>query len=114
MRSVLLLMITGFALAQAPSRTPAKAPATFQTTGTLLQFMRGVILPNADVVFNAGNEAPKDAAAWLKTQNAALTVAEAGNLLMIGNRGQGRPDWNQLAKGLIAAGQKTYRAAMAK
>ncbi|MCU1338934.1 MAG: hypothetical protein JWO19_4515 [Bryobacterales bacterium] len=117
MRLALFIFVIGAALAQTPvpkAAAPKAAGPTFQTTGTLLQVMRGIMLPNSNIVFDAGNEPPKDDKGWLATQNAALTVAEAGNLLMIGNRAQGRPDWNQLAHGLIAAGQKTYKAALAK
>jgi hypothetical protein len=115
MRLVLLVLTVTTAWAQTPAPKAAKAAGpAFQTTGTLLQVMRGIMLPNANVVFDSGNAPPKDDKGWLAAQNSALTVAEAGNLLMIGGRAQGRADWNQLAHGLISAAQKTYKAALAK
>ncbi len=110
-----LLLVAATLPAQGPKGTGKGGPAPeFETTGTLHQVMRAIMLPNSDIVFEAGNEPPTTDEGWLKAQNAALTLAEAGNLLMIGGRSQGRPDWTQLAKGLIAAGQKAYKAAMAK
>jgi hypothetical protein len=115
MRTALIVLSACTVLAQAPkAATPKAAVPPFQTTGTLLQFMRGIMLPSSNIVFDAGNEPPKNEKGWTAAQNAALTIAEAGNLLMIGGRAQGRADWNQLARGLIAAGQKTYKAALSK
>ena len=66
-------------LAQADS---AQAPG-FQTVGTVRQIMLGIVAPAADVMFKAPNRPPKDDDAWTIVQNSALTLAEAGNLLMI-------------------------------
>lgn len=136
----------GFAQVKAPDKAaPAAAPpgatgnAALQPVGTLAQVMRGIMLPNSNVVFFAQDTNPatvKPAAdpsaatdplsdtygGWTAVENSAIALAEAANLLMIPGRlcSNGRPvpmnnpDWAQLVQGLRAAGMVAYQAAQSK
>ena len=110
MRFSALLLLAGIVLGQAPK---AAAPAQ-QTVATTLQIMRGMILPAADRIFKSGSEAPQDAQGWTQIEYDALNIAEAANLLMIGNRVKDRGNWLKLAKGLRDTAAKTYKVARTK
>jgi hypothetical protein len=62
------------------SKAAKAAGPAFQTTGTLLQVMRGIMLPNANVVFDSGNAPPKDDKGWLAAlaKNADALLDAAG------------------------------------
>ena len=112
MRTCLLLFVTIAGLAQAP-KGPASVPAP-QPVATTLQVMRGIMLPAADTIFNAGNQAPKDDQGWAQVEYSALTIAECANLIMIGNRVKDRGNWLKFAKNLREAAIKTYQVAQKK
>jgi hypothetical protein len=97
---------------QQPSQ-PAAAPA-FKPVGTNLQLMQAMVIPAADAVWAAGGEAPKNDEEWTKVRNNALLLAEAGNLLMIGDRAKDQDVWMQMSQSLIDAGSAAFKAAEAK
>jgi len=111
------LLLAGVAMAQAPM---------FQPVGTVLQIMQGVVVPNSDVVFKVTSKPPKDDKDWAAIQNSALTLAEAGNLLLIPGRAavyksdidadlkKGNGDWVKYAKALTVMSTKAFHAASAK
>jgi cytochrome c553 len=76
--------------------------------------MKSIVIPNADVVWHVAQEAPKDDNEWIAVQNSALTVAEAGNLLMIGGRSKDQGNWVKAAQALVDAATVALRAAQAK
>jgi hypothetical protein len=114
---VLTLFLAGAAMAQAP---------TFQPVATVLQIMQGIVAPNADVIFKVATAPPKDDKGWAAVQNSAVTLAEAGNLLMIPGRAAvlkslidadlktGNGPWVKNAKALTAISAKAFLAANAK
>ena len=114
---LLILFLTGAAMAQAP---------TFHPVGTVLQIMQGIVGPNSDLVFKVATSAPKDDKEWATVQNSALTLAEAGNLLMIPGRTavlkqmidadlkKSNSEWVKDANALNAASMKAFVAANAK
>ena len=145
MRNVLsaLLVLTGLLTvepseAQAPAR--AAAPATrAQAEANLAQLMRGILLPNSNVIFFAQSQdpakvpEPKDPSVatdplentygkWQAVENSALALAESANLLTISGRKcsnglpvpVGNADWPKFAQELRDAGMKAYKAAQAK
>ena len=67
--------------------TMAQAPV-FQPVGTVRQIMLGIVAPTSDVIFKVPNQAPKDEKEWKTLQDSALTLAEAGNLLLLPGRGK--------------------------
>lgn len=111
------LAIVSFALvscAEAPFR---------ETVGTRL-LMTSVLDPTADVIWDAVKTEmtlegttefePQNDEEWNAVRNAAVTLAESGNLLMIGSRVRDRDDWFAWSRDLIAAGEMAMRAAEAQ
>ena len=80
--------------------------------------------PNADLIWDAvkiietkeGTQdiRPKTDAEWEAVRNAAVTVAESGNLLMMVPRAKNGGEWMQLAQDMINTGEAAMRAAEAK
>lgn len=123
-------------VAQTPSATlggHAAPPAK------LAQLMRGIMLPNSNVIFYAEGKNPADVpparnasgavnplegtyGKWEAVENSSLAIAEAADLLMVPDRlcSNGRPvpinnpDWPRLVQGLRSAGLKAYTAAQTK
>ena len=93
--------------------TVAQAP-TFQPVGSVRQIMLGIVTPNSDVIFKVPNEAPKNDKEWATVQNSALTLAEAGNLLMLPGRAKDKEEWIKQARALVAAGSAAFKAANEK
>ncbi len=112
MRDFYLLFLASFLLFPANAAT-AQQPA-FKPVANLNQLMKAIIIPSSDAVFQVAMEAPKDDEAWTAVQNSALTLAESGNLLMIGNRAKDQGDWIKAAQALVDAGTVAFRAAEAK
>lgn len=137
---------TGGAAQPAPGRgaaqpAPARgaAGAGSQIHGTLLQVMRGILLPASNVVFFAQSEDPaavkpdEQAATspnlltsiyggWTAVENSGIALSESANLLTIPGRrcSNGRPapienaDWKEYVQELRDAGLAAFKAAQAK
>jgi hypothetical protein len=113
---LLILCLTGAAMAQAPS---------FRPVATVLQIMQGMVVPNSDVIFKISHNPPKDDKEWTVVQNSAITLAEVGNLLMIPGRTsvykdlidtdiKRNGDWAKNAKALTELSTRAFHAANAK
>jgi hypothetical protein len=106
----------------APPQTRAHAP--FKPVGTIKDLMASIVDPSADVIWDAtgtiitssGTEerTPKDDKAWQAVHDAALTLAESGNLLLIDGRAKDRAAWTKMAQGLITVSVTALHAADAK
>ena len=57
---------------------------------------------------------PKTDAEWTAVRNAAVTVTESGNLLMMAPRAKDGGEWMARAQEMITAGEAAMRAAEAK
>jgi len=120
MRTTLLLLPVSAGLAFAAC---AREPA-FKPVASVKQLMQATIEPASEVVFEAvgtvvsssGVEeiAPKNDEEWAAVRNSALTLAESGNLLMIGNRARDRGDWMKMSQALVDVGAVALKAAEAK
>ena len=106
MRAVglLLVFLAIAATAQAPS---------FQPVGSMSQLMIYVLYPTSDALFYIERNPPKTDVEWNAVRNQALTLAEAGNLLMMPSRVR-EGEWNKDAKMLVDVSTKAFKAAMAK
>jgi rRNA maturation endonuclease Nob1 len=99
-------------------------PPPFKPVVDTKLLMQSVIDPNADIVWEAvktidtpkGIEEirPKTDEEWAAVRNAAVTVAESGNLLMMVPRAKDGGDWMKLAQQMIDTGQEAIKAAEAK
>jgi hypothetical protein len=141
MRNVLsALLISAGLFASVVEPSEAQAPSSRpQVEANLAQLMRGVLLPNSNVIFFAQTEdpakvpEPKDPSTatdplansygkWQAVENSALALAESANLLTIPGRkcSNGLPvpignaDWPRFVQGLRDASMKAYKAAQAK
>lgn len=101
----------------------AGAPPPFQPVLDDHEIMSWVLDPATDVIWGAAGEivteagvqslAPVDDAGWTAVRNAAATVTEAGNLLMLPGRSRG-DDWNGFARGVVLIGQRAIEAVEAR
>ena len=115
-----LLIVAG---CEAPPPPPPPAPP-YTTTLTLKQVMEWVIDPAADVIWDSvktvitekGTQeiAPKTDADWDKVRDAAATLMEASNALMIEGRARDKKEWMMAARRLGDAANQALKAAQAK
>ena len=116
-----LLLTAGFALSTACGGPP---PPPFKAVVDTKLLMQAVVDPNADLIWDAvksidtkaGSQEirPKTDEEWTAVRNAAVTVAEAGNLLMLVPRAKNGDDWMKKAQEMIDTGEAAIRAAEAK
>ena len=74
---------------------------------SIKQLQEAMISPSSDTIFNVGRAAPASDEEWLVVRNAAIVLAEAGNLLMLEGRAKDTEQWMDLAGELVAAGNET-------
>ena len=90
------------------------AEPSFQLVGSTSQLMISIIYPASNAIFYIHRGAPKDDKEWSAMQANALMMAEAGNLLMMGNRAKDQDNWIKDAKLLVEVGAAAFKAAQAK
>lgn len=113
----------GFILAGARAAPSAPAPAEAPTTtpvASVRQIMNGIVGPAATVIFDSvgtvitvdGIEEtrPRTDQEWEAVGNSAAALAEAGNLLMLGDRAVDRGQWGEMSRALIDAGSVAVKA----
>ena len=124
----LLLMLSGALLvgcnAAQESENASAAAAPFRNQATMMQLMSSVFDIQADVVWEVGGTIitpegetkilPKNDEEWNRIRNAALTVAEAGNLLLLEGRARDQGDWFKYARLMIDKANLCVEAADAK
>ena len=121
MRTIHLILPAGVVLFFTSGCVPQPA---FKPVASVEQLMEATIAPSAEVIFDAvgtvisssGVEeiAPKDEQEWATVRNNALTLAESGNLLMIGGRARDKGDWMKMSQALVDVGVVALKAAEAK
>jgi hypothetical protein len=102
---------------------PAGAPTLGMKANTA-QLMNWVLDPQSDIVWAAvgsiitekGEEqlAPKTDEDWIKVRNAAATVAEASNLLLLAPHARDQGDWAAMTQKVIDKANECLQAAEAK
>ena len=92
----------------------AQAPAPYKAVGTMSQLMIDIIYPTSDALFYIERTPPKTDADWGVIRQNALTLAEAGNLLMMPSRAWDSDGFVKDAKLLVDAGAAAYKLAAAK
>ncbi len=114
-RFLLISLLAGAAIAQAPGFTP-------KPYGNLKQVMRSVLLPNSNVLLGLQENPPKNEQDWQTVINASVAIEESYNLVMIPGRirsnGQPAPvqnaDYAKFAAALAPAGKDCLMAALKK
>lgn len=94
--------------------TVAQAPEPFKPFATMSQLMVEIIYPTSDAIFYVERNAPKNDVDWKILKQNAITLAEAGNLLMMPSRARDQENWMKDAKLMVDAGAAAYKAAQAK
>jgi hypothetical protein len=122
MRTAHAIVVAGLMAAAACSSGPQAPP--FKPVADTKLLMQSVVDPNADIVWDAvktidtakGTEEirPRTDAEWAVVRNAAVTVAESGNLLMMVPRAKDAGPWMTLAQQMVDTGQEAIKAADAK
>lgn len=112
----LLIVLAGSCARPAP---PPAAPP-FQTVATTEELMNAVLDPAVDVIWDAVGyvvtsegtfeKKPESDEDWAALRASALTLAESGNLLMIGNRSGGSPEWIAQSQALIDQSRRVIQA----
>jgi hypothetical protein len=110
MRMLILVLISGVGLAQAPS---APAPS-IKSVGTMSELMLNVIYPTSDEIFYVSREEKKTEKDWIDLKKNSLILAESANLLMADNRARDKDQWMKDAQLLWDVGNKAFTAARAK
>ena len=100
------------------------APAPFKPIADNKVLMQTIVDPSADLIWDAvktidtaeGSQdiRPKTDEEWALVRNAAVTVAESGNLIMMSPRAKDGGEWMLRAQEMITAGEAALRAAEAK
>ena len=107
-------------LAQACAPVSESGPP-FKPVASIHDLMHDVVYPHAEVVWDSVGTVidqegtteirPGNEQEWERVMQSALTVAEAGNLLMMEGRAKDTGDWMQHASGLIEAATFAVEAA---
>lgn len=115
MRFLVILLLAGAAMAQAPSAPSTPAPASFlKSVGTMSELMIDIIFTTSNEIFYVGRNENKSLKDWEDLKNNALILAESANLLMAENRARDKERWMVDAKLLWEVGNKAFKAAKAK
>ena len=109
MRNIGLVLLLGLGGA-----ISAQAPTSFQPVGSVSQLMVDIIYPASDALFYIERNPPKNDHDWNAIRGTALTLAESGNLLLMGGRARDQDGWVKDAKLMIDAGTAAFKAAQKK
>ena len=118
------IVLTASLAACEKTTPPPQAQAPFTVAATTKDLMANVVEPAANVYWEAVGtiddkngtveRAPKTQAEWDAVRNAAIVVAESGNLLMIEGRAANRDEWMALSRALVEVGKRARAAAEAR
>lgn len=96
----------------------------FKPVASVHQLMHDIVYPNAEIVWESvgtiisyeGTEEifPRNDQEWEAVERSALTLTEAGNLLMIEGRAKDTGDWMERARALVDAASVALEAARNK
>jgi len=99
-------------------------PPPFKPVADVKELMNDILDPAADDVFGASGwietkdgvveRGPRNNVEWTAVRNRAMTVAEAGNLLMMVPRAKDGGQWMTFARALVDKGEECVNAANAK
>jgi hypothetical protein len=92
----------------------AQAPSPFQPVGNVSQLMVDIIYPASDALFYIERDPPKNDHDWNAIRGTALTLAESGNLLLMGGRARDQDRWVKDSRLMIDAGKAAFKAAQKK
>ena len=122
MRMPIWLVLLSVIAASACNGAPPAPP--FKPMADVKQLMQGAIDPNAFVIWDATGtittahgveeRRPQNKAEWDAVRNAAITLTESGNLLMMSPRARDGGEWMKRSQEMIDQGFAAWKAAEAK
>ena len=120
-RRCAVVSLAAVAVSCSPAGDSEAPPSPFKAVASVEVLMHEIVYPNAEVVWDAvgtiitaegTNEIrPGSQEEWDAVARSALTVAEAGNLLMLEGRAQDSGEWMERAAALIDAATLAIDAA---
>lgn len=124
MRPISLAMLALVCGCSSGDAAPEGSSGRFRPVVDVQQLMLSVVEPAAETYWDAvgwimdaqGTHEirPTSEEEWEAVRNAAVTVAEAGNLLMMEGRAVDDDAWIAMSQTLVAAGERAIRAAEAR
>ena len=105
MRILVVLLLTGALLAQAPKLAP---------DATVKQVMQELTIPASTALFNAGLDEPPKDQDWAELKVQADLLIESGKQLLAPGRAMDQGDWVQAVQKLTAAAGAAQQAIAAK
>ncbi|MEE2778226.1 MAG: hypothetical protein VYE73_15855 [Acidobacteriota bacterium] len=118
-----VVVLIALAVGCGPAEEAATGPP-FMPVADVMHLMQNIVDPAADVVWGSvgtiiddtgTNEFfPQNDEEWQLIVNAAMTLTESGNLLMIGERAIDDGLWMEMSQDLVKAGQLALAAAQAQ
>jgi cytochrome c553 len=99
---------------EAAAAPPVVAAPETVPVATVQQLMDALVIPASATVWDVGREAPADEEAWGSLTNAAVQLAEAGNLLLLGERRRDDEVWLSTAAALREGGARALAAVEAR
>ena len=116
--SVVATLLVASCAEEAPSGPP------FRTEMTVKMLMANMVDPAADLLWDAvgtvvdfsgeNHWEPETEEEWLSVRYGAMSIIEAGNLLMMDARARDQDQWIRLSEGMMDAGRLAFEAAEAE
>ena len=121
-RKIGLLIVASTMVAACAEEAPSGPP--FRTNATVGMLMANMVDPAADLVWDAVGTIidgdgehhwePETEEDWISVRYGAMTIIEAGNLLMMDSRARDQDQWIRLTEGMMDAGAIMFEAAEAR
>jgi hypothetical protein len=103
--------VAAIALITVPLAAQRTAVTGVRAVASVKQLHEVMISPASDAVFDASANPPRNDKGWTAERNQALLLAEAGNLLMVGNRVRDTDNWMKMSRALVDAAARAVTAA---
>ena len=123
MRTKIGLMVSA-ALMVASCAADAPTGPPFRTDATVQMLMANMVDPAADLVWDAvgtivdnsgeNHWEPETEEDWILVRYGAMSIIEAGNLLMMESRARDQDQWIRLSEGMMDAATLMFQAAEAE
>lgn len=117
-----LVVAAALMVASCAEEAPTGPP--FRTDTTVRMLMANMVDPAADLVWDAvgtiidydgeNHWEPETEEDWLAVRYGAMSMVEAGNLLMMDTRARDQDQWIRLSEGMMDAGALAFEAAVAE
>ena len=114
-----LIVVAASMVAACAADGPTGPP--FRTDATVRMLMANMVDPAADLVWDAvgtiidmdgeNHWEPETEEDWLSVRYGAMSMIEAGNLLMMETRAVDQDQWIRLSEGMMDAGKRVFQAA---